>query len=303
MGSDGIAARFPKAIDKRVLSIEEITRKGAAPRPLSAAGRRTVLAMPRGRAVKDWHFSLPTSWVAAAIVTSVCVVLAGVCARAGAEEAPERLTIVVFGDSQGRGVAEGLQRVLIDNTRFKVLNRTHPGAAFVHGEAEWIAPIRKFLSQEKADLAIVMFGANDRLDMKEGDAATYLHFKSAAWRDEYARRTDMVLKALVDGGVKVIWCGNPIARSETYSSDMSYINQIFAERAELFGAQFLPLWETAAGEDGKYTAYGKDLGGVTRRLRADDGIHFTAAGYELIAEKIAGLFPSSPADGQQTKEP
>src|SRR5439155_3639243 len=119
------------------------------------------------------------------------------------------------------------------------------------------------LAWEKADIAIVMFGANDRLDMKESDAGASLHFKTAAWRDEYARRTDRVLKSLVEGGLKVIWCGNPIARSETYSSDMTYINQIFAERSELFGAQFLPLWEVAAGEGGKYAAYGKDLDGVT----------------------------------------
>lgn len=225
------------------------------------------------------------------------------CGAARAQEAPERLTVVVFGDSQGRGIAEGLQRVLLDDSRFKVLNRTHPGAAFVHGEAEWMAPIRKFLSQEKADIAIVMFGANDRLDMKAGDSGTSLRFKSDAWRVEYARRTDMVLQALVESGLRVVWCGNPIARSETYSSDMNYINQIFAERAELFGIKFVPLWEMAAGEGGKYAAYGKDLDGVTRRLRADDGIHFTSAGYELIADKIAGLFPVAASDEKPTKVP
>jgi hypothetical protein len=215
-----------------------------------------------------------------------------------AQETLEHLTIVVFGDSQGRGVAEGLQRVLVDDSRFKVLNRTHPGAAFVHDEAEWMIPIRKFLSRETANIAVVMFGANDRLDMKAGESPANLHFKTEAWRQEYARRTDMVLQSLTDAGLKVIWCGNPIARSEIYSLDMNYINQIFAERAESFGARFLPLWEVAAGEGGKYAAYGKDLGGVTRRLRADDGIHFTSAGYELIADRIAGLLTIFPSDGK-----
>ena len=257
-----------------------------------------------GESVGNLMSGLPKgrrSAAAAAVSVAVLLVLAG--GSPGAQELPEHLTIVVFGDSQGRGVAEGLQRVLIDDSRFKVLNRTHPGAAFVHGEAEWMTPIRKFVSREKADFAIVMFGANDRLDIKGGDSSSYLRFKTEAWREEYARRTDMVLKTLVDAGLKVIWCGNPIARSETYSTDMSYINRIFAERAEAVGAQFLPLWEVAAGEGGKYAAYGKDLGGVTRRLRADDGIHFTAAGYELIADHIAGLFPISPSDGKQRKEP
>ena len=234
----------------------------------------------------------------AAILAAICLVVVGLCGAVCAEEASDRLTIVVFGDSQAQGIAGGLQRVLIDDRRFRVLNRTHPGAAMVHGEAEWISPIQKFLAQEKADVAIVMFGANDRLDIREADSGSYLRFKSDAWRSEYARRTDTILTSLGTAGLKVIWCGNPIARSDTYSSDMSYINQIFAERAERFGAQFLALWEVTADGDGKYSAFGKDTDGVTRRLRADDGIHFTAAGYKLIADRIIGLFPTTAPDGK-----
>ena len=117
---------------------------------------------------------------------SICLVIVALCGGLCAAEVPERLTIVVFGDSQAQGVAGGLQRNLIDDSRFKVLNRTHPGAAFVHDETEWIAPIRKFLSQEKADIAVVMFGANDRLDIRDGHSGTYLRFKSEAWRNEYS---------------------------------------------------------------------------------------------------------------------
>ena len=75
---------------------------------------------------------------------------------------------------------------------------------------------------------------------------------------------------------------------------MAYINDIYAAEAARFGAQFVSLWTALADEQGHYEAYGKDRGGVTRRLRADDGIHFTAAGYELIAEKLVTLF-SAPA--------
>jgi uncharacterized protein len=234
-----------------------------------------------------------------AILTSICLVMVGCCGIARAEEGAGRVTtIVVFGDSQAQGIAGGLQHDLIGDRRFKILNRTHAGAALVHGETDWMSPIRNFLAQEKADIAVVMFGANDRLDIKDADSGKYVHFKSEAWRNEYVRRTDMILAALADSGLKVVWCGNPIARSDTYSTDMNYINQVFAERAERLGARFLPLWEATADEAGKYVAYGKDHSGVTRRLRADDGIHFTSAGYELIAYKIIDLFPLTAADGQ-----
>jgi hypothetical protein len=79
---------------------------------------------------------------------------------------------------------------------------------------------------------------------------------------------------------------------------MEYINKIYEAEAAPFGAQFLPLWSTVVDEQGGYTAYGKDRDGVTERLRADDGIHFTAAGYELIAQKIIGTLGSAAANAQ-----
>ncbi len=211
-----------------------------------------------------------------------------------ADEAAARTTIVVFGDSQAQGLAGGLQRVLVEDARYRVLNRTHPGAALVHGENEWLAPIERFTSREKADIAVVMFGANDRLDLHDDGA--YLHFRTDAWREAYAARADRILELLAGAGLKVMWCGNPIARSATYSTDMSYINDIYAEETARFGAQFVPLWTVIADEEGHYIAYGKDRDGETERLRADDGIHFTAAGYELIAEKIVGLLSAAAAN-------
>jgi hypothetical protein len=227
-----------------------------------------------------------------------CLLALAWSAALAQDMSPAKPRIVVYGDSQAQGIAGGMNRVLLESPRFKILNRTHPGASLVHGEEEWLGPIRKFAATEKADIAVVMFGANDRLDITNAESAKYLHFKSEAWRAEYVRRADMIMAQLADTGMKVIWCGNPIARSDVYSSDMSYINQIFAERAAHFGFQFLPLWEMTADESGKYTAFGKDLDGVTKRLRADDGIHFTSVGYQLVAEKIIDLIPANAADGK-----
>jgi hypothetical protein len=206
-------------------------------------------------------------------------------------------TIVVFGDSQAQGVAGGLQRVLLDDPRYKVINRTHPGAALVHSDTEWLAPVVNFVAKNKAEIAVVMFGANDRLDMRD-DVGGYVHFRSDSWRDVYAKRADKILTALTGAGLKVIWCGNPIARSQIYSDDMKYINDIYAEEVARFGGEFLPLWNIIADSQGQFTAYGLDRSGVTERLRNDDGIHFTAAGYELIAERVISVLPSQQANGR-----
>ena len=209
-------------------------------------------------------------------------------ARAGeqsqAQEGQNPPIIVVFGDSQAAGLARGLQRVLAEDPRFRVLNRTHAGASLIHDENEWLAPVAEFAAREKADIAVVMFGANDRLDMREG--RTTLRFRSREWRDEYTARIDKILDRLAAAGLRVLWLGNPIARSERYSEDMSYINEVYQEAIARHGFQFMPLWTVVADDSGNYTAYGKDRLGVTQRLRGVDGIHFTAAGYELIAEGI-----------------
>ena len=45
-----------------------------------------------------------------------------------------------------------------------------------------------------------------------------------------------------------------------------------------------------------FIAYGPDRSGVTERLRNDDGIHFTSAGYELVAERVISVLPSLQAN-------
>ena len=103
-----------------------------------------------------------------------------------ADEPTSPTTIVVFGDSQAAGLARGLQRVLINNARYRVINRTHPGASFAHPENEWLTPIQHFVETEKADVAIVMFGGNDRIDMRD-DKLGDLHFRTDIWRETYAK--------------------------------------------------------------------------------------------------------------------
>jgi hypothetical protein len=215
---------------------------------------------------------------------------------ARADDDPSVKRVVVFGDSQAQGVAGGLQRVLIDDPRYKVVNRTHPGAALVHSDNEWMAPIQGFVEKDKAQVAVVMFGANDRLDLRED--GKYIHFRTDDWREAYTKRVDRILTALTAAHLKIVWCGNPIARSAQYSADMVYINDIFSGEVAHFGGDFLPLWTVIADNQGQFTAYGPDRSGVTERLRNDDGIHFTAAGYELIAERVISVLPQLQANGR-----
>ena len=82
---------------------------------------------------------------------------------------------------------------------------------------------------------------------QSNESGAYVRFRSEPWRAAYAARIGKIFAALGDAGLKVIWCGNPIARSPTYSEDMSFINDIYAAEAARFGAQYLSLWTAVAG--------------------------------------------------------
>src|SRR5262249_29212296 len=123
--------------------------------------------------------------VARALLLFCCVaVLSG---GAFAEEPANRTAIVIFGDSQAAGLARGMQRGLIEDQRYRVFNRTHAGAALVHPENEWFSAVQNFAANEKADIAVAMFGANDRLDLKDA-SGNNLHFRTDPWREAYAAR-------------------------------------------------------------------------------------------------------------------
>jgi hypothetical protein len=111
-------------------------------------------------------------------------------------------------------------------------------------------------------------------------------FRTDQWKDIYRLRAAAMLHALKEAGITVVWVSNPIARDATYSRDMQYINAIFAEAVAAEGGTYLDIWLSVSDGEGHYTGYGKTLSGATARLRLDDGIHFTPAGYDVLGAHV-----------------
>ena len=86
----------------------------------------------------------------------------------------------------------------------------------------------------------------------------------------------------------MVWVGHPQVRDPVFNADMAMLNGIFAQNAPKAGAEFVPVWTVFAGADGAYDAYGKGTDGETTRLRADDGVHLTRGGYDVLARYLQG---------------
>ncbi|MCF8470245.1 MAG: DUF459 domain-containing protein [Parvibaculum sp.] len=209
-------------------------------------------------------------------------------APAATVPAPNRTSynVVVLGDSLGDGVWAGLYHVLRKDKRFKIIKKSRVATGFSrHDYYDWNVAVRDIALEMRIDIAVVVMGTNDRQAIVE-DGKRHALFDSD-WRKIYTQRVDNFTATLKSTGALIYWVELPVMRSARFGADMESFNEIFEERAQANGVAFVTTGGLATGADGGYTAYGEDRFGRTRLLRADDGIHFTMAGYELIGDKVS----------------
>jgi uncharacterized protein len=95
-----------------------------------------------------------------------------------------------------------------------------------------------------------------------------------------------IAAALMRSCAGVIWVGHPIVRDPIYADDMALLNRLYAEQSMAAGADWFPSWSLFTDADGNFAPYGKGADGETTRLRADDGVHLTATGYDVLARAL-----------------
>lgn len=196
------------------------------------------------------------------------------------------LRLVVLGDSLGDGVWIGLKRVMSGHGDIDVVRRSRVSTGFARPDFyDWNAELPKILAEGPVDVAVVVMGTNDQQPMRVGN--TRAAVLSKPWRDIYEQRAREFAALLARNGIATYWVGLPIMRSPKFSRNVERINAIFRTISTHVGINYIDTWGDFADERGRYQPYGPDLSGRTRKLRANDGIHFTMQGYERLAHPVA----------------
>ncbi|HEX2448206.1 MAG TPA: SGNH family hydrolase [Methyloceanibacter sp.] len=197
----------------------------------------------------------------------------------------DRYRVVVLGDSLGDGLWSGLYRAFEGDATLEFINRAKPSTGFARPDSyDWSKGAGDLLKSETYQIAIIMFGANDAQAIKSGKE--WLKVGSEGWHEVYGQRVEAFIKKLRAANVAVYWVGLPIMRSPGQNSDAEALNQAYREKAFINGAKFIDTWNGFTDEGGRYSAYGPDMTGQVKRLRADDGIHFTMRGYLKLAHFV-----------------
>jgi uncharacterized protein len=111
-------------------------------------------------------------------------------------------------------------------------------------------------------------------------------FHTDQWAAVYGKRIDEMIAALKARGVPVLWVGLPAIRGTKSTSDMSYLDELYRERAEKAGITYVDIWDGFVDDQGRYALQGPDFEGQMRRLRTGDGVHFTKAGAVKLASYV-----------------
>jgi hypothetical protein len=197
----------------------------------------------------------------------------------------DRYRVVVLGDSLGDGLWSGLYRAFEEDKNLEIVNRSKVSTGFVRVDYyDWNKALDDILKENDYQMAVVMFGANDNQPIRQGKE--FFKPGTDAWREAYAQRVEAFIKKLRAAKLAVYWAGLPIMRSPDQSDDAQFLNDVFREKSFINGAKFVDTWSGFTDDSGRYSAYGPDMEGQVKRLRADDGVHFTMRGYLKLAHFV-----------------
>jgi hypothetical protein len=84
----------------------------------------------------------------------------------------------------------------------------------------------------------------------------------------------------------VFWVGLPSIRGTKSTADVAYLNDLYRARADRAGVIYIDIWDGFVDETGKYSNFGPDYEGQTRRLRSADGVFFTKSGALKLAHYV-----------------
>ena len=218
---------------------------------------------------------------------------------------------MVVGDFMASGLAEGLDSAYAQNSGIKIIDRSDGSSGFVRTDFhDWPADIKTLIEAEKPAAVVIMIGANDRQQMKIGDAKEPP--LSDAWTKEYQARTDALAAAIKQRSLPFVWVGLPAFKSAKVSSDLIAFNDIYRKSAESAGGAFIDIWDGFVDENGAFVMNGPDMNGQPVRLRGSDGISLSKAGKRKVAfyvekplNKLLGseTVPASGPAGPETAGP
>lgn len=190
-------------------------------------------------------------------------------------------TFLFIGDSMMQGVGMTLGREL-KKLGFSVIDIAKQSTGLTYTDFfDWGKTLKDTLDKHpRIDVVVIMVGANDPYNMPK------IKYASPEWVEIYEGRIEEILESANAHGALVVWYEAPIVKKEPLNTKLTFLNTLYAAKvaqaAEREHKALLLHSNSALAPNGSYTAYGKNADGKSIKLRANDGIHFSADGSRAL---------------------
>ncbi|MFD0461315.1 DUF459 domain-containing protein [Microvirga aerilata] len=191
--------------------------------------------------------------------------------------------VVVFGDALAGYARQGLDAHFAENQDVAVVPKIRGDASLARTDpADWPSFIKAALDGgQKASVAVVMLGTNDRQSIKDGEDS--VEPLSDRWKDLYRQRVDAIMGTFKERKLPVVWIGLPPMKASKISEDLLAMNEIYKDSVQRNGGVYVDVWPGFVDEENRYTAIGPDVDGEPAKLRTNEGVFFTKAGARKLA--------------------
>ena len=151
---------------------------------------------------------------------------------------------------------------------------------------DWNTELDGIIAKTPPALVFASIGLNDDQDLTLADKSK-LRLGSDAWLKQYRQNVDDFYAHAGAGGAPVMIIGLPNLRDQKADQQAQLVNGIFADEAKSakVAVTYVEPW-TMKNDDGSFASFGPDLNGRTVQIRAPDGVHFTQAGYDVLAKYL-----------------
>ncbi len=160
----------------------------------------------------------------------------------------------------------------------------------------WFTRIEEVPHELRPKVAVLSFGADDAHDFMAGVPAgrTVGPIGSRSWSAEYRRRVDGVTRELNADGIYVVWLGLPIPDGPGFKKSFPVVNSVLEAVAARHPktSTYVDTWHLLDDAHGRYTPYLRVHGTLTL-MRLPDGVHYTAAAGDLIAQQVVAQLRTS----------
>ncbi len=196
--------------------------------------------------------------------------------------AEDPLEVLLIGDSLIGEVADGFGRVTAERVEINWTKDVRISTGLARPDVlHWHRHLEQQLAIHDPDVVVLMLGGNDDQSLTNAPNGV-LHLGQEGWAAEYEQRVAELLTIARDSNRTVVWLALPAVRPDRLERTRPMMRAA-AERA--IGETEVVLLDTEPIVSP--AGYSPRLDGV--QVRADDGVHLTHAGGDMVAVALDRL--------------